>query len=88
MVTTPTKGGTSGYDNYLPNVLSVYNSPEWWMDSGANIHVCADISLFASYQVRRTRALLMENGSRAHVLSAGMVNLKFTSEKTVLLKNV
>jgi hypothetical protein len=30
----------------------------------------------------------MGNGSRAHVLGAGTVNLKFTSEKTVLLKNV
>jgi hypothetical protein len=58
------------------------------MDSGANIHVRADISLFASYQVGRTGALLMGNGSRAHVLGVGMVNPKFTSGKTVLLKNV
>jgi hypothetical protein len=58
------------------------------MDSGANIHVCADVFLFASYQVERTGALLMENGSHAHVLGAGMVNLKFTSGKTVLWKNV
>jgi hypothetical protein len=39
------------------------------MDSGANIHVCADVSLFASYQIGRTGALLMGNGSRAHVQS-------------------
>jgi hypothetical protein len=88
MVTTDTEGGTSGYVNYLPTVLSVCNSTEWWMDSGANIHVCADISLFAFYQVGRTGALLMGNGSRAHVLGAGTINLKFTSRKTVLLKNV
>jgi hypothetical protein len=43
-------GGTSGYGNTLPYVLSVCNSREWWMDSGANIHVCADISLFASFR--------------------------------------
>jgi hypothetical protein len=30
----------------------------------------------------------MGNGSRAYVLGAGMVNLKFTSGKMVLLKNV
>jgi hypothetical protein len=30
----------------------------------------------------------MGNGSRAQVLGAGTVNLKFTSGKTVLLKNV
>jgi hypothetical protein len=88
MVTTDTEGGTSGYSNYLPTVLSVCNSPEWWMDSGANIHVCADVSLFASYQIGRTKALLMGNGLRAHVLGAGTVNLKFTSRKLMLLKNV
>jgi hypothetical protein len=30
----------------------------------------------------------MENRSHAHVLGVGTIILKFTSEKTVLLKNV
>jgi hypothetical protein len=88
MVINETGGGTSGYGNPLPYVLSVCNSPEWWMDSGANIHVCADISLFASFQVSRTGALLMGNGLRAHVHGVGSVILKLTSGKTVLLKHV
>ncbi|XP_066361226.1 uncharacterized protein [Miscanthus floridulus] len=67
---------------------AICNSPEWWMDSGANIHVCADVSLFSSYQVKRSGALLMGNGSRAHVLGVGTVILKFTSGKTVPLKSV
>ena len=75
-----TRGGTSGYGNSLPFVLSVCLSPEWWMDNGANIHVCADVSLFISYQASRSGALLMGNSSHAHVLGAGMVVLKFTSE--------
>jgi hypothetical protein len=58
------------------------------MDSGANSHVCADASMFSSYQVGRSSALLMGNGSRAHVLGVGTVILKFTSEKTVPLKSV
>ena len=58
------------------------------MDSGANIHVCADVSLFSSYQVGRSSALLMGNGSRAHVLGVGTIILKFTSGKTVPLKSV
>ena len=58
------------------------------MDSGANIYVCADVSLFTSYQASRTGALLMGNGSHAGVLGDGMVVLKFSSEKTVLVKNV
>ena len=42
-------GGTSGYGNLLPTVLSVFCTPEWWVDTSANIHVCADASLFSSY---------------------------------------
>ena len=58
------------------------------MDTGANIHVCADASLFSSYQVGGSGALLMGNGSLARVLGVGTVILKFTSGKMVLLKNV
>ena len=71
VVISKTRGGTSGYGNSLPFVLSVYLSLEWWMDSVANIHVCADVSLFTSYQVGRTGAMLMGNGSLARVLGAG-----------------
>jgi hypothetical protein len=88
MVINETGGGTSRYGNPLPYVLSVYNSPKWWMDSGANIHVCVDISLFAFVQVGRTAALLMENGSCAHVHGVDSVILKLTLGKTVLLKHV
>jgi hypothetical protein len=88
MVINGTEGGTSGYGNPLPYVLSICNSPEWWMDGGANIHVCADTSLFASFQVGKTGALLMGNGSRAHVHGVGTVILKLISGKTVLLKHV
>ena len=49
------------------------------MHTGANVHVCADISLFSSYQEDDTRALLMENGSHTRVLGVGTVILKFTS---------
>jgi hypothetical protein len=66
----------------------VCQSPEWWADTGANIHVCADISLFSSYQCKGAGALLMDNGSHACVLGVGIVILKFTLGKTVLLKNV
>ena len=58
------------------------------MDSGANIHVCADVSLFTSYQACGTGALLIGNGSHTRVLGVGTVVPKFTSEKTVLLKNM
>jgi hypothetical protein len=88
MVVSETAEATSGYGNLLLTVLSVCQSPEWWADTGANIHVCVDISLFSSYQCKGAGALLMGNGSHVRVLGVGTVSLKFTSEKMVLLKNV
>jgi hypothetical protein len=58
------------------------------MDTGANINMCADASLFSSYQIGGTGVLLMENRSHACVFGVGTVILKFTSGKTVLLKNM
>ena len=72
-------GGTSGYSNSLPTILSVFCSPEWWVDTGANIHVCSDASLFSSYQAGGTSSLLMGNGTHTRVIGVGTVNLKFTS---------
>ena len=81
-------GGTSGYGNLLLIVLLICHTHDWWIDTGANIHVCADISLFSSYQVGRTSSLLMGNVARAVVCGVGTVDLKLTSRKTVQLKNV
>jgi hypothetical protein len=72
----------------FPTILSVCHSPEWWIDTGANIHVYGDISMFSSYQVAWAGSMLMGNGSRASVQGVGTVNLNFTSGKTVQLKNV
>jgi hypothetical protein len=87
MVVSSSGGGTSGYGN-LPYVLSVFQSTTWWLDSGANVHVCSNALLFSSYQVTRDSSVLMENGSHASVHGVGMVDLKLTSEKIVQLKNV
>ena len=83
-----TLGGTEdGYGN-LSIVLSVFQSISWWFDTGANVHVCADISLFSSYQAIQGSSVLMENGSHASVRGVGIIDLKFASGKIVQLKNV
>jgi hypothetical protein len=48
MVVSSFEGGTNGYGN-LPYVLSVFRPTSWWLDIGANVHVCSDVSLFSSY---------------------------------------
>jgi hypothetical protein len=87
MVVSSSGGGTSGYDN-LSYVLSVFQSTTWWLNSGANVHVCSDASLFSSYQVTRDSSVLMGNGSHASVHGVGMVDLKLTLGKIVQLKNM
>jgi hypothetical protein len=67
---------------------SVIHLSGGWIVVLISMCVCADISLFASFQVGRTGALLMGNGSRAHVHGVGSVILNLTLGKTVLLKLV
>ena len=86
--TVETEAATSGYGKFLPFAFSVCYSPDWWVDTGANIHVCADFSLFSFYQAEWAGSLLMGNGVRVAVHGVGTVVLKLTSGKTVQLKNV
>ena len=77
----------AGYGIFL-TILSVCHSPDWLIDTGANVHVCGDISMFSSYQTAGTSTVLMGNGSSASVRGVDTVDLKFTSRKIVRLKNV
>jgi hypothetical protein len=77
----------SGYGN-LPFVFSSIQSSDWWVDTGANVHVCFELSLFTSYQGAQSFSILMGNKSAASILGVGMGELKLTLGKTVHLKNV
>jgi hypothetical protein len=80
MVVSSSGDGTSEYGN-LPYVLSVFQSTTWWLDSGANVHMCSDDSLFSFYQVVRDSSVMMGNGSHVFVHDVGMVDLKLISGK-------
>jgi hypothetical protein len=73
MVVSSPGGGTSGYDN-LPYVLSVFQSITWWLNSGANVHVCSDASLFSSYHAARDSSMMIGNGSHVSVRGVGTVD--------------
>ncbi|KAF3662700.1 Histone H2AX [Capsicum annuum] len=67
----------------------VGNPREWWMDSGATRHVCANkelFSLFASAQVEEM--IYMANSATTMVEGTGKVGLKMTSGKVLTLTNV
>ncbi|XP_077234740.1 uncharacterized protein LOC143876948 [Tasmannia lanceolata] len=70
-------------------VNMVFNVSDWWVDTGATIHVCCDISAFVTYhQVDESEMLFMGNSSTAKVMGKGKVDLKLTSGKIVTLHQV
>ena len=54
-----------------------------WLDTGLNVHVCSEASLFSSYQVAQDSSVLIGNESHASVYGVGTVDLKLTSGKIV-----
>jgi hypothetical protein len=68
---------------YEPKILLACQSIDWWLDTGANIHVCSDLNLFSTYHIANGCSVLMGNGSRAAVQGVGRVDIKLTSEKTI-----
>lgn len=65
------------------------NNREWWVDTGATCHVCADKSMFHSFRaVDNGDKLYMGNSTTADIKGEGDVILKMTSEKELKLTNV
>ena len=81
-------GTDDGYVTYNPVLLSTYLSHEWLIDTRANVHICADISLFVSYQQSHGVTVTMGNASAAQVLGIGNVDLKFASGRILSLTRV
>ncbi|KAL0412250.1 UNVERIFIED_CONTAM: hypothetical protein Slati_3814700 [Sesamum latifolium] len=83
-----TSGATEGYVSIQPELLTIYEPCDWLIDTGANVHVCADKSLFVSYQAITGRTVSMENSNTAEVYGIGSVDLKFPSGRVLSLKRV
>ncbi|KAL8088682.1 hypothetical protein AgCh_038452 [Apium graveolens] len=81
-------GTDDGYVTYNPVLLSTYLSHEWLIDTRANVHICADISLFVSYQQSHRVTVTIGNASAAQVLRIGNVDLKFASGRILSLTRV
>lgn len=71
------------------NMAAITKSSDWWLDSGATIHVCNDKSLYSAYEKAEDgQEVLMGNHNSAKVLGKGNVELQFTSGKKLTLTNV
>ncbi|PHT38588.1 hypothetical protein CQW23_22161 [Capsicum baccatum] len=67
----------------------VGNPREWWIDSGATRHVCANKELFSSFALAQVEKIIyMDNSATAMVERTGKVGLKMTSGKVLTLNNV
>lgn len=69
--------------------VNLVNNPEqWWIDTGATRHVCAEKRMFSAYKEVDGEQLYMGNASSSKVLGIGKVVLKMTSGKLLTLNNV
>ena len=76
------------YNSSSLSVNFTYENNEWWLDSGANVHVCSDRSFFKNYQNSSGGSVILGNNSTAQILGIGDVELKMTSGKVLILKDV
>ena len=63
-------------------------SDGWWVDTGASHHVCYDRAMFKTYMNVGNKKVLLGDSHTTTVAGIGDVELKFTSEKTLILKDV
>ncbi|KAI3748019.1 hypothetical protein L6452_10830 [Arctium lappa] len=61
----------------------------WYLDSGSTIHVCDSRSKFSEYNpIDDGRHIVTANRGRAVIAGIGTVHLRFSSGKTLTLRNV
>ncbi|KAH9725877.1 hypothetical protein KPL70_008036 [Citrus sinensis] len=69
--------------------MAEIRSYDWWLDSGATVHVCNDKKIFLSYKEETEgQMVLMRKNNAAIVARKGVVEINFTSGKKVTLYNV
>ena len=71
--------------HFLHIVLPVCKYITWWIDTCGSLHVCAHISLFSSYEFMDS-SILMCNEMLGFILVVGMIKLKFTLGRSLLVQ--
>ncbi|GAU27591.1 hypothetical protein TSUD_271320 [Trifolium subterraneum] len=76
------------YTCMITEINMVGGTDEWWIDIGATRHVCYDRAMFKTYTNAENKKVQMGNAHTSDVAGIGDVVLKFTSGKTLILKEV
>ncbi|KAL0456020.1 UNVERIFIED_CONTAM: hypothetical protein Slati_0941200 [Sesamum latifolium] len=86
-----TSGATEGYVSVQAELLTIYESCDWLIDTAHSNtgRMCTSLlTLFVSYQAITGRTVSMGNSSTAEVLGIGSVDLTFPSGRILSLKRV
>ncbi|GJY33693.1 putative polyprotein, partial [Tanacetum coccineum] len=76
-------------ETMISEINLIGGSEGWWVDCGATIHVFYDRSMFKTYTVTfEDKKVLLGDHHTTNVAGIGNVELKFTSGKTMILKDV
>ena len=63
-------------------------SEGWWLNTGTSRHVYHDLSLSINYNETKDKNIFMGDYYTTKVADIGEVELKFTFDKTLVLKEV
>ena len=72
----------------ITEIHLIGGSEGWWVDTGASCHVCHDRAMFSTYTAVEDQKVLLGDSHTTKVAGVGNVEIKFTSGKTVILKDV
>ncbi|RZB51885.1 Retrovirus-related Pol polyprotein from transposon TNT 1-94, partial [Glycine soja] len=76
------------YIAVITEINMIGGSDGWWVDTGASRHVCYDRAMFKTYTNVENKKVLLGDSHTTTVAGTGNVELKFTSGKTLILKDV
>jgi hypothetical protein len=69
--------------------INIVDGPDgWWMDTSTSRRVCFDRAIFKTYTTAEDEKVLLGYSHTSEVVGIGDVELKFTSGKTQILKDV
>ncbi|KAL5857550.1 hypothetical protein ACOSQ3_005008 [Xanthoceras sorbifolium] len=72
----------------ISEINIVGGSEGWRVDTGTSRYVCYDRAMFKCYYETMNKKVLLGDSYSTIVAGTGKVELKFTSEKVVMLKDV
>ena len=76
------------YIAMITEINIIGGSDGWWVDTGASRYVCYDRAMIKTYTNGENKKVLLGDYHTTTVAGTGDVELKFTSARTLILKDV